>query len=160
MIMITHIKMIKILHLDIWSMLLSTSALYKLFKSLLWDVQRHTIVQTWSKRKISYHTLRAAFFYNLVWMQDVGYMLYLSVAWQLPSLYVYVPVNYLLPNMKMMRCWRNNFHFLAFGIAFFAFVFTTTGSNILLRLNKILLPVVVITKTKKPDIYFYIPVHK
>ena len=35
MIMITHIKMMQIPYLDIWSMLLSTSASYKLFKSLL-----------------------------------------------------------------------------------------------------------------------------
>ena len=43
-IMITHIKMMKIPCLDTWSMLLSTSASYKLFKSLLW----HVIVQTLS----------------------------------------------------------------------------------------------------------------
>ena len=46
---ITHIKMMQIPYLDIWSMLLSTSASsYKLLKSLLWDVQRHVIVQTLS----------------------------------------------------------------------------------------------------------------
>ena len=43
MIMITHIKIMQIPNLNIWSMLLSTSASYKLFKSLLWDVQRHAI---------------------------------------------------------------------------------------------------------------------
>ena len=49
MIMITHIKMMQIPYLDIWSMLLSTSASsYKLLKSLLWDVQRHVIVRTLS----------------------------------------------------------------------------------------------------------------
>ena len=48
MIMITHIKMMQIPYLDIWSMLLSTSASYKLFKSLLWDVQKQFIVQTLS----------------------------------------------------------------------------------------------------------------
>ena len=35
MIMITHIKMMQIPYLDIWSMLLSTNVSYKLFKSLL-----------------------------------------------------------------------------------------------------------------------------
>ena len=35
MIMTTHIKMMQIPHLDMWSMLLSTSVSYKLFKSLL-----------------------------------------------------------------------------------------------------------------------------
>ena len=48
MIMITHIKMMQIPYLDIWPMLLSISASYKLFRSLLWDVQRHVIVQTLS----------------------------------------------------------------------------------------------------------------
>ena len=48
MIMLTHIKMMQIPYLDIWSMLLSTSASYKLFKSLLWDVQKQFIVQTLS----------------------------------------------------------------------------------------------------------------
>ena len=43
MIMITHVKIKQIPNLDIWSMLLSTGASYKLFKSLLWDVQRHVI---------------------------------------------------------------------------------------------------------------------
>ena len=43
MIMITHVKIKQIPDLDIWSMLLSTGASYKLFKSLLWDVQRHVI---------------------------------------------------------------------------------------------------------------------
>ena len=33
MIMITHIKIMQILYLDIWSMLLSTSVSHKLFKS-------------------------------------------------------------------------------------------------------------------------------
>ena len=35
MITITHIKMMQIPYLDIWSMLLSTNVSYKLFKSLL-----------------------------------------------------------------------------------------------------------------------------
>ena len=48
MIMITQIKMMKIPYLDIWSMLLSTSGSYKLFKSLYCDVQRHVMVQTLS----------------------------------------------------------------------------------------------------------------
>ena len=48
MIMITHIKMMQISYLDIWSMLYSTSTSYKLFKSLLWNVQKHVIVQTLS----------------------------------------------------------------------------------------------------------------
>ena len=49
LIIITHIKMMQIPYLDIWSMLLSTSASsYKLLKSLLWDVQRHVIVRTLS----------------------------------------------------------------------------------------------------------------
>ena len=48
MIMITHIKMVQIPYLDLWSMLLSTSASYKLFKSLLQDVQGHVSVQTLS----------------------------------------------------------------------------------------------------------------
>ena len=44
MIMITHIKMMQIPYLDIWSLLLSKKgASYELFKSLLWDVQRHVI---------------------------------------------------------------------------------------------------------------------
>ena len=42
MIMITHIKMVQIPYLDLWSMLLSTSA------SLLQDVQGHVSVQTLS----------------------------------------------------------------------------------------------------------------
>ena len=46
MITITHIKTMQIPYLDIWSMLLSASVSYKLFKSPLWDVQRHVIVQT------------------------------------------------------------------------------------------------------------------
>ena len=45
MIMITHIKMMQIPYVDIWSMLLSISASYKLFKSIVWDFQRHVIVQ-------------------------------------------------------------------------------------------------------------------
>ena len=48
MIMITHIKMVQIPYLDLWSMLLSTSASYKLLKSLLQDVQGHVSVQTLS----------------------------------------------------------------------------------------------------------------
>ena len=44
MIMITYIKVMQKLYLDIWSMLLSTSTSYKPFKSLFWDVQRHVIV--------------------------------------------------------------------------------------------------------------------
>ena len=48
MIMIIHIKMMQIPYLDIWPMLLSISVSYKLLKSLLWDVQRHVIVQTLS----------------------------------------------------------------------------------------------------------------
>ena len=32
-------------------------ASYKLFNSLLWDVQRHVIVPTLSYRKITYHSL-------------------------------------------------------------------------------------------------------
>ena len=35
MIMVTHIKIMQMPYLDIWSMLLSTSVSYKLFKSLL-----------------------------------------------------------------------------------------------------------------------------
>ena len=35
LIIITHIKMMQIPYLDIWSMLLSTNVSYKLFKSLL-----------------------------------------------------------------------------------------------------------------------------
>ena len=38
MMMITHIKLMQIPYLDIWSMFFSTSASYKLFRSLLWDV--------------------------------------------------------------------------------------------------------------------------
>ena len=48
MIMITQIKMMKIPYLDIWAMLLPTSVSYKLFKSLLLDVQRHVKIQTLS----------------------------------------------------------------------------------------------------------------
>ena len=44
LIIMIHIKMMKIPCLDTWSMLLSTSASYKLFKSLL----SHVIVQTLS----------------------------------------------------------------------------------------------------------------
>ena len=40
MITIKHIKMVQILYLDIWSMLLLTSASYKLFTLLLQDAQR------------------------------------------------------------------------------------------------------------------------
>ena len=44
LIMITHIKVMQIPCLDLWSILLSKNVSYKLFKSLLWDVQRHVIV--------------------------------------------------------------------------------------------------------------------
>ena len=36
-------------------------------------------------------------------MQDVGIMLHLNVASQLPLLYVHPPVSYLLPRTKMLR---------------------------------------------------------
>ena len=110
--MITQMKKVQIPYLDIRSMLLSTRASYKLFKSLLWDVQRHVIVQTLSYRKITYHPLRFAFFDILTSMQDVRHVLHLKVAWQLPSLQVYVPVSYVLPVTKMLNCWTGDFHLL------------------------------------------------
>ena len=72
--------MMQIPYLDIWSMLLSTSASYKLFKSLLWNVQRHVIVQTFSLKKITCHPLCIAFFHKLISIQDVGNMLHLTIA--------------------------------------------------------------------------------
>ena len=48
MTMITQIKIMQIPYFDIWAMLLSTSVSYKLFKSLLWDVQRYVKIQTLS----------------------------------------------------------------------------------------------------------------
>ena len=71
MIMITHIKMMQIPYFTYGQgfsqQVLHTSCL-KLFKSLLWNVQRLVIVQTLSLRKIIYRTLRIAFFHKLISM--------------------------------------------------------------------------------------------
>ena len=83
----TH-KKIQIPYLDIWSMLLSGQVPHSSNSShMFWNLEDLVLVQTVSyRRKITYHLLLIGFFHKLISMQDVGHMLHLHVAQQLPSL--------------------------------------------------------------------------
>ena len=86
-----HIQMRQIPYLDIWSMLLSGQISHRGNSShLFWNLKDSVLVQTLSyRRKITYHLLLIGFFQKLISMQDVGHMLHLHVAQQLPSLYLH-----------------------------------------------------------------------
>ena len=90
-IMKEHIKMMQIPYLDIWSMLLFGQIFHRSNSShLFWNLKDPVLVQTLSyRRKITYHLLLIGFFQKLISMQDVGHMLHLHVAQQLPSLYLH-----------------------------------------------------------------------
>ena len=100
MIMIEHIKMMQIPYLDIWSTLLSGQVSHMSNSSHLFcNLNYPVLVQALHyRRKRTYHLLLTGFFHKLISMQDVGRMLHLNVAQQLPSS-SYSPVSYLLPMM-------------------------------------------------------------
>ena len=81
-------------------------------------------------------------------MQHVGDMLHLDIAWQLHTVTLSLCASELSPTSDKDGELLNTEQAISICFAF------------ALALNKILPPVVVRAKAEKPDICFYIPVHK
>ena len=84
-------------YLDIWSMLLYGQVPHTSNSNhLFWDLKDPALVQTLHyRRKIIYQPLRIGFFHRLISVQDIGHMLHLNVAQQLPKFIHQWVISYL-----------------------------------------------------------------